>query len=327
MTAEPPLLRVNDLRVEFPLRGRAGKRRVLRAVDGVSLTVQPGRTLGIVGESGCGKSTLARALVGLVPIAGGTLEWRGLSYARAPEARLRPLRRAVRLVFQDPLSSLNPRLTIGASLLEPLAWFEPQRDRASLDAEIDRLLERVGLPRALRARYPHELSGGQNQRVNIARALLAAPQIVICDEPASALDVSLQAQILNLLRDLQQEFGVALLFISHDLTVVRYLSDELLVMYLGRGIEQGPTAQVFERPRHPYTRALLDAVPVADPVRQRERLLGTQPLRGEPPSPIDPPSGCAFRTRCPRASPICGLRRPELDRQTAHAVACHHPLD
>lgn len=323
MTGAPPLLRVEHLSVRFPARGAVDGQ--LRALDDVSFEIAPGETLGIVGESGCGKSTLARALLRLVPIAGGRLEFDGRDYTFEDERALRSLRRAVRLVFQDPLASLNPRFTIGQSVREPLEIFEPALTRTDRDRAVAAALERVGLGNNVAQRYPHELSGGQNQRVSIARALIGEPRLLLCDESVSALDVSVQAQILNLLADLQRDTGVAILFISHDLSVVRHISHRLMVLYLGRVMEHGDSATVFAAPTHPYTRSLLDAVPIADPVRERERAARVTPLSGDLPSPLNPPSGCVFRTRCASATEHCRMVAPTLSTRGTTQFACHHP--
>jgi oligopeptide transport system ATP-binding protein len=320
-----PLLRVEHLSVRFPVRGAVDG--LLRALDDVSFQLEPGQTLGVVGESGCGKSTLARALLRLVPIAAGQLEFDGRDYTFDDETALRPLRRAVRLVFQDPLASLNPRFTVGQSIREPLEIFEPGLSRGECDRAVGAALERVGLAANFAQRYPHELSGGQNQRVSIARALIGGPRLIICDESVSALDVSVQAQILNLLADLQRDTGIAMIFISHDLSVVRHISQRLLVLYLGRVMEYGDAASVFTHPAHPYTRSLLDAVPIADPARERERAARLPALAGDLPSPLNPPSGCVFRTRCVAATQQCRMAAPALTPRGTTLFACHHPLD
>ena len=313
-----PVLSVRRLKVEYALPGpwpwsRAG---TLRAVDDVHFDLQPGETLGIVGESGCGKSTLARALVGLQPVTAGGIVLEGRDVARFDDAQWRPLRRHVQMVFQDPIASLDPRMPIAESVAEPLLALCPEMDAAAREARVAQLLERVGLA-GLGGKFPHELSGGQCQRAGIARALVARPRILVCDEPVSALDVSVQAQVLELLAELQREEGLSMIFIAHDLAVVRHLCHRVLVMYLGRVMEQAPAAELFARPRHPYTRALLAAVPGpgAPPV----------PLAGELPSPADPPSGCVFRTRCPMADDLCAREMPYLRRvgERSHA-ACHY---
>jgi len=321
-----PLLEVRDLHVQFRV-GRTGPLpwsppRLLRAVNGVSFTLNPGETLGIVGESGCGKSSLARALIGLNPIAGGSVKLAGRELAGLPEADWQGLRADLQMIFQDPLSSLNPRMTIGDIIGEPLRTLRPGISASDVKSEVERVMARVGLQPNVINRYPHEFSGGQCQRVGIARALIVKPKLIICDEPVSALDVSIQAQVINLLMDLQREDGLALIFIAHDLAVVRHISDRVLVMYLGRAMETAEADALFRTPAHPYTRALLSAVPIPDPARERSKTV--QILEGDQPSPISPPSGCVFRTRCPQAIEACGAAIPVLtglgDR--THAVAC-----
>ncbi len=291
----------------------------VRALDGVSFALHPHRTLAVVGESGCGKSTLARQLTLIETPSGGVLRLRGRDLAQAGEPERRAARRHVQMVFQNPYSSLNPRQKIGKILEEPLIVNTDLRQRAR-EEKVRAMMARVGLRPEHYDRYPHMFSGGQRQRVAIARALILQPPVVVADEPVSALDVSLQAQVLNLLLDLQDEMGVAYVFISHDLGVVRHIADEVLVMYLGRPVEQGAREALFERPRHPYTRALLAAMPRLDPARRLERA----PLAGELPSPLDPPSGCAFHARCPLADGECRQIRPELRPVEGRLVACHH---
>ena len=312
------LLSVRDLSVAFP-----SARGMVRAVNGVSLAVAPGETVALVGESGCGKSSLGKAIMRLVPVAAGTVSVEGTDITALGPRALRPFRPRVQMIFQDPYSSLNPRHTIGEIIAQPLVV--AGRPRVEIRERVAAVMARVGLAADAASRYPHEFSGGQRQRVGIARALVLNPKVVICDEPVSALDVSVRAQVINLLQDLQQEFGVAYLFISHDLSVVEHVADRVLVMYLGRVVESGPTAEIFSRPAHPYTRALIAAAPVASP-----RLARTRPraiLGGELPSPLDPPAGCAFHARCPLAQAVCRERRPRLDPAAAgRAVACHFPL-
>jgi oligopeptide/dipeptide ABC transporter ATP-binding protein len=317
------LLAVQDLSVSFrlpPLRW-PGRARELRAVDAISFALAAGETLGVVGESGCGKSTLARAVLRLVPPGAGRVSLLGRELLPLQGESLRAARRDLQVVFQDPLASLDPRMTVRDIVAEPLESFQPELDRDSVTARVAELLGRVGLEAAHLNRYPHEFSGGQSQRIGIARALICAPKLVICDEAVSALDVSVQAQIIDLLLDLQQELGLALIFIAHDLAVVRQISHRVLVMYLGRAVELAAANELYERPRHPYTRALLQAVPIPDPdlERGRERQL----LSGDVPSPLQPPSGCAFRTRCSFADARCAAERPVLHELHGGLVACH----
>ncbi|MDE0804792.1 MAG: ATP-binding cassette domain-containing protein [Acidimicrobiales bacterium] len=313
-----PLVELEQLAVHFPVaRGRA-----VRAVDGVDLVIDEAETLGLVGESGCGKSTLARATTRLVPISSGSLRYRGQDLTDADERRLRAFRRHVRIVFQDPYGSLNPRMTVRQIVAQPLEIHRVGR-RSERDDRVRELLTTVGLDAAAASRYPHEFSGGQRQRVSIARALALDPELLVLDEPVSALDVSIQAQIISLLRRLREEMGLSYLFISHDLAVVRHIADRVAVMYLGRIVEQGARDQVFDRPQHPYTRALLSAVPDPNPATRGE----TRRIRlhGEPPDPADPPSGCRFRTRCWKADDLCAAVEPELVGDDGHVAACHHP--
>ncbi len=321
------LLQVRDLEVHFTLPGDGwlARRRVVRAVDGVCFNLRAGRTLGVVGESGCGKSTLARALLGLVPATGGSIRLAGEEITGRTAAALRPLRRKVQMVFQDPFASLDPRMTLGQIIAEPLRALNPELDAAERRRRVRHLMERVGLAAGWIDRYPHEFSGGQCQRIGIARALACGPELLVCDEPVSALDVSVQAQIVNLLMELQRELGLALLFIAHDLAVVRQVSHEVMVMYLGRQAELAPAELLYRSPRHPYTRALLDSVPLPDPERERARQ--AVPLAGDPPSPLSPPAGCAFHTRCPRAQARCRQSRPALHPlEEGRQLACHFPL-
>ncbi|MBS62978.1 oligopeptide/dipeptide ABC transporter ATP-binding protein [Salinisphaera sp.] len=319
------LLRVDDLKVHFEQGGGwfGGAANPLKAVDGVSLDLKPGQTLGLVGESGCGKSTLARALTGMVPVTSGLIMFLGQQVRHDRAASWKALRRDVQMIFQDPLASLDPRMTVGQIVAEPLRHLRPDLSRADRSRRVAAMIERVGLSQAHINRYPHEFSGGQCQRIGIARALVVEPKVLICDEPVSALDVSIQAKIVELLQQLQAEFGIALLFIAHDLAVVRQISDEVMVMYLGRVMERAPSDVLFDTPAHPYTRALLSAVPRPDPTIERSRRRIALP--GELPSPADPPSGCVFRTRCPWAQADCGAQTPALrafGEQTR--VACLH---
>ena len=305
----------------FPVKGQ-GKGAALHAVSGVDLAVYEGETLALVGESGCGKSTLGRLLLGLLPPTRGQVFFDGQDLAALPPARLRALRRQMQLVFQDTAAALNPRWTVGQSLAEPLRIHNlcPRGEYAARGAA---LLTQVGLAPDLLDRYPHQLSGGQRQRVGLARALALSPRLVVCDEPVSALDVSVQAQMLNLLADLQRAQGLPYVLISHDLGVVRHSADRVCVMFLGRVCEVGPTQALFSAPRHPYTKFLLDSVPRPDPTRRGE---SGPPLAGEIPSPVHPPSGCRFRTRCPYAQDICAQTVPPLTGAGDHQAACHFPL-
>ncbi|HNR98295.1 MAG TPA: ATP-binding cassette domain-containing protein [Planctomycetota bacterium] len=319
-----PCLEVRDLRKHYPLGGGflAARRGIVRAVDGVSFAVEAGRTLVLAGESGCGKSTLARAILRLEEPTSGAVLFEGRDLATLRGRGLFALRRRMQMIFQDPFGALNPRMTAGEIVREPLRVHRAGR-RAAQEARVDFLFQRVGLSPALRDRYPHEFSGGQRQRIGIARALALEPRLIVADEPVSALDVSVRAQILNLLVGLQRDFGLTYLFITHDLTVAEYVGDTVAIMYLGRIVEIGPRAAVFGRPAHPYTRALLEAVPVADPARRRPR----EPIRGEAPSPINPPSGCPFHPRCPMAIDACSAVSPPLaqlagEGAEAHSAAC-----
>ncbi|QGZ65952.1 ABC transporter ATP-binding protein [Paraburkholderia acidisoli] len=321
------LLSVRDLAVNFRVASGSWpwQKSMLRAVNGISFEMRRGETLGLVGESGCGKSTLARALIGLAPVASGSVRWHGEETVFGARRRLVALRRGAQMIFQDPLASLDPRMSIGEIVAEPLRTHAPQLGRAEIACRVLTMLERVGLSAHHVERRAHEFSGGQCQRVGIARALIGEPQLVICDEPVSALDVSIQAQIVNLLRDLQRELGLSLLFVAHDLAVVKALSHRVMVMYLGRVMELGDRDAVYGAPGHPYTRALLDAVPVPDPARARERHAPL--LTGDIPSPLRPPSGCAFRTRCANASGRCAEAPPPaaLIGSTHSIVTCWHP--
>ncbi|MHB9835510.1 ABC transporter ATP-binding protein [Paraburkholderia terrae] len=311
MSAQETLLKVDNLSVHFGIAQGGypwSKKATLRAVDGVSFDVRRGETVGLVGESGCGKSTLARAIIGLTPVTSGSVQWKGHESVKGASRDTTQIRRDVQMIFQDPLASLDPRMTIEQIVAEPLKTHQPQLGREEIRVRVRTMLKRVGLSNHHLRRYPHEFSGGQCQRVGIARALIGEPQLVICDEPVSALDVSIQAQIVNLLRDLQRELSLSLLFVAHDLAVVKVISQRVLVMYLGRVMEFGDKRDVYREPQHPYTRALLSAVPLPDPAAERARKHVL--LRGEIPSPLKPPSGCAFRTRCPDAIDACANERP-----------------
>jgi oligopeptide transport system ATP-binding protein len=324
------ILDVRDLTVRFPVRGRGllARRRDLVAVDAVSFDMRAGETLGIVGESGCGKSTLGRAVLGLIAAQEGRIAWMGRDLRTLDAAQMRPLRRDLQIVFQDPLASLDPRMTVGDIVAEPLGNFEPGLPKEAAQARVRDMLAKVGLSPEMINRYPHEFSGGQCQRIGIARAMILKPKLIVCDEPVSALDVSIQAQIINLLAQLQREFGLALIFISHNLAVVRHISHRILVLYLGRIVEIAPRDELFARPRHPYTQALLASALTPDPRRARAK--PRVAAIGDPPSPLDKPSGCAFRTRCPKASALCARETPALSDDGANAawrVACHHWQD
>ncbi|MGE4243013.1 MAG: oligopeptide/dipeptide ABC transporter ATP-binding protein [Ramlibacter sp.] len=319
-----PLLSVRDLHVDFRVRGANAlpwtPMRTLRAVDGVSLDLHAGETLGVVGESGCGKSTLARAILGLVPASAGSIRWFGEEMRGAPTAAWQKVRRQVQVVFQDPLASLDPRMNVAQIVAEPLRTHEPHLSRQDMHRRAKAMLERVGLAESQMSRYPHEFSGGQCQRIGIARALVLAPRVVVCDEPVSALDVTIQAQIVELLEALQREMRLALVFIAHDLAVVRRLSRRVQVMYLGKTMEAAPGDALYRTPRHPYTQALLAAVPVPDP--RVERAKDVPLLAGEPPSPLAPPSGCVFRSRCPHAFARCVQAPPLKPAVDGSVVAC-----
>ncbi|MFN3854179.1 MAG: ABC transporter ATP-binding protein [Phreatobacter sp.] len=317
-----PLLEVNDLKKHFPITGGffGGVVGNVYAVDGVSFSIARGETLSLVGESGCGKSTVGKAILRLFPITSGQVVLDGRRIDDLSAGRLRPLRRSIQVVFQDPFSSLNPRMRVRDILAEPIINFGLATTRAGIDERIASLMDKVRLPRDAVNRWPHEFSGGQRQRIGIARALAAEPDLIICDEAVSALDVSVKAQIVNLLQDLQNELGLALLFISHDLAVVEHMTHRVAVMYLGKIVELAPRRQIFAAPKHPYTEALLSAVPVPDPETTRERII----LKGDVPSPIRPPSGCRFHTRCPYAFDRCRSEEPELKpTEEGHLAACH----
>ena len=307
-----PLIEATGLTKEYRLA--SGKK--VHAVSDVSLQIFRGETLGLVGESGCGKSTL----IGLNPPTSGEVRFEGAPITGLGEKAFRPYRRRMQMIFQDPYASLDPRMTVQEIVAEPLKTYKVCKTREALSARVDALLDAVGIPREYRGRYPHQFSGGQRQRIGIARAIALDPDLIVCDEPVSALDVSVQNQILNLLKSLQRERGLTYLFISHDLSVVRFLSDRVCVMFLGSLCELGDTAGVYENPLHPYTRFLLDAIPKADPrTRGEERLL----LSGDLPSPIDPPGGCRFHTRCPYATDRCRAEAPRLREVAGRLVACH----
>ncbi|MFD2262560.1 ABC transporter ATP-binding protein [Lacibacterium aquatile] len=318
-----PLLSVRDLRVEFAIGGGLFEApKSLKAVDGISFDLMPGETLGVVGESGCGKSTLGRAVLRLIEPTGGKAVWLGKELGGLNDEAMRQVRRDMTIIFQDPLAALDPRMTVEQIIAEPLVTFRKDLGKEEVGRRVRQMMARVGLSPQHVNRYPHEFSGGQCQRIGIARAMILEPKLVVCDEPVSALDVSIQSQIINLLIDLQRELDLALIFISHNLAVVKHISHRIAVLYLGRLVELGDAAEVFNSPKHPYTRALISAVPMPDPEleERRQRI----PLIGELPSPLNPPSGCSFRTRCPYVIPKCAEQRPEREFAFAgHEVACH----
>jgi oligopeptide/dipeptide ABC transporter ATP-binding protein len=322
-----PLVDASHLKLYFPIKqGTLIDRTVghVHAVDDVSLELKEGETLGIVGESGCGKSTLARCIVRLLEPTEGTLRFRGEDVTHLGRKALEPMRREVQLVFQDPVSSLNPRKRVGQIVGTPMRLHGAEKDKVV--PRVRELLKLVGLNPEHVNRFPHEFSGGQRQRIGVARALAVDPRLIVLDEPVSALDVSIQAQVINLLDDLQDDMGLSYIFIAHDLSVVRHVSDQIAVMYLGKLVELSPAKELYTKPIHPYTEALLGAIPIPDPEenRARERLV----IGGEPPNPIDPPSGCRFHTRCPRATDLCKQVEPPLATYPGgHLAACHHPLN
>jgi oligopeptide transport system ATP-binding protein len=311
------LLRAESLVKHFPVHGGWRRTGVVHAVDDVSFTLDAGETLALVGESGCGKSTTGRLVLRLLEATSGRVWFEGRELFALGDAEMRKLRGALQIVFQDPYGSLNPRMTIGQMLEEPLALQGKAAGRRA--ARVAEILSLVGLRPDHARRYPHEFSGGQRQRIGIARALAAEPKLIVCDEPISALDVSIQAQVVNLLQDLQQRLGLAYLFIAHDLAVVKHIATRVAVMYLGRIVEIATTASLFAQPRHPYTQALLSAIPVPEPRLKRARVV----LQGDVPSPVDPPSGCRFRTRCTYARERCAEEVPALENDAGHSVACH----
>ena len=322
-----PALRVTDLRTYFPVRSKGLFPRTVgqvKAVDGVSFSVQPGQTLGLVGESGCGKSTTGRSVLRLVEPTSGRIEFDGVDVTEMSSKEMVPIRRKAAMIFQDPYNALNPRHTVGAIIGAPFS-VQGVKPPGGVRKTVQELMQRVGLNPEHYNRYPAEFSGGQRQRIGIARAVALKPKFIVCDEPVSALDVSIQAQVINLLRDLQDDFGIAYLFIAHDLAVVRQIAHQVAVMYLGHVMELATREDLYSRPLHPYTHALLSAIPIPDPraQRQREHIM----LSGDLPSPAAPPSGCVFHTRCFQAQDICGLEKPELaEFEPGHKVACHFPI-
>ena len=320
------ILEVKNLKVNFDVRSEGDmpwtKAKKLKAVNDVSFSLKAGETLGVVGESGCGKSTLARAIVKMVPAESGEVVWLGNDLLGLSNSETRPYRKQIQMIFQDPLASLNPRMNIGEIIAEPLRTHYPKTPESDIQARVSDVMSKVGLLDNLMNRYPHEFSGGQCQRIGIARALNLKPKLIICDEPVSALDVSIQAQVVNLLMDLQEEMDLALIFIAHDLSVVKLISTKIMVLYLGNMVELANSEDIYKSPSHPYTQALISAVPIPDPSVEKTKNLIM--IEGDLPSPINPPSGCVFRTRCQKAQDICSLEKPKFKEvSSSHEVACH----
>ena len=320
------LLKVENLKVNFNVSSEGDmpwtKPKKLQAVNDVSFDLKRGETLGIVGESGCGKSTLARAIVKMVPAHSGKVIWLGNDLLELNKSQMRKHRKQIQMIFQDPLASLNPRMNIGEIIAEPLRTHYPKTPEADVKLRVRDVMNKVGLLDNLVNRYPHEFSGGQCQRIGIARALILKPKLIICDEPVSALDVSIQAQVVNLLMELQEEMGLTLIFIAHDLSIVKHISTKIMVLYLGNMVELANSNDIYENPRHPYTQALISAVPIPDPKIEKQKDLIL--IEGDLPSPVNPPSGCVFRTRCHKAQEICSEEKPEfIEASNSHEVACH----
>jgi len=319
-------MQVENLKVHFDVSTVGDmpwtKRKKLQAVNGVSFELKSGETLGIVGESGCGKSTLARAIISMVPTETGRVLWFGKDLLALKKIEMRKHRKQIQMIFQDPLASLNPRMTIGEIIAEPLKTHYPKTSKVDIKVRVEDVMNKVGLLKNLINRYPHEFSGGQCQRIGIARALILKPKLIICDEPVSALDVSIQAQVINLLMDLQKEMDLTLIFIAHDLSIVKHISTKIMVLYMGNTVELAKSEDIYNHPRHPYTQALISAVPIPDPKIEKNKDLIL--IEGDLPSPINPPSGCVFRTRCKKAQDICSQEKPELkEAASSHEVACH----
>ena len=320
------ILQVENLKVNFDVSTEGDmpwtKRKKLKAVDDVSFNLQPGETLGIVGESGCGKSTLARAIIRMVPAESGKALWLDNDLLTLDKIAMRKHRKEIQMIFQDPLASLNPRMNIGEIIAEPLKTHYPKTSKEEIKSRVQDVMDKVGLLHNLVNRYPHEFSGGQCQRIGIARALILKPKLIICDEPVSALDVSIQAQVINLLMELQSEMDLTLIFIAHDLSIVKHISNKIMVLYLGNMVEMANNIDIYAHPRHPYTQALISAVPIPDPKIEKNKELIL--IEGDLPSPINPPSGCVFRTRCLKAQDICAKEKPNMKNfNDSHMVACH----
>jgi oligopeptide transport system ATP-binding protein len=323
-----PLLEVSHNRVWFNIPGQGlwkREKQTLKAVDDISFELQAGETLGVVGESGCGKSTLVRGILGLETITSGNIKLRGEELTTLDKKSFRSKRRDMQIIFQDPLASLDPRMTVSEIISEPLQVFKPELSSKERKQQVKQMMLRVGLLPNQINRYPHEFSGGQAQRIGIARALILKPELLICDEPVSALDVSIQAQIINLLMELQKEMGLSMIFIAHDLSVVKHISHRVMVMYMGKVVETASRDELYRHPRHHYTKALMQSIPIPDPAVERAKR--GAPLKGDLPSPMDPPSGCTFRTRCPQAQERCATEVPEWSEKAPdHWVACHFPI-
>jgi len=322
LAAEQALLELKDVKKYFPVKAGVLKRTVgyVKAVDGINFSIKKGETLGLVGESGCGKSTTGRTILRLLEATEGEIYFEGENILDYDRNKMRSLRRQMQIIFQDPYASLNPRMTVANIIGEPLKIHKLVNSKKERDERVAELLNKVGLQREHMKRYPHEFSGGQRQRIGVARALALNPKLIICDEPVSALDVSIQAQVINLMEELQEEFNLTYLFIAHDLSVVKHISDRIAVMYLGKIVELADKRELFQNTLHPYTRSLLSAIPVADPTYEKERII----LEGDVPSPVDPPSGCRFHPRCPEAIDICSEVEPEFkEYEEGHWAACH----
>lgn len=319
------VLDVNNIKVHFPVRGSGvfPSKQYCRAIDGMSFQLKAGETLGVVGESGCGKSTLGRAVLQLIEPTDGHVVWMGKDITHLSEKKMRPLRKDMQMIFQDPLASLNPRMTIFQIIAEPLMTHKPHLTKEEVKQEVKSIMSKVGLLPEMINRYPHEFSGGQCQRIGVARAMILRPKIIVCDEPTSALDVSIQSQIVNLLMSLQEEFHLSMIFISHNLSVVRHICHRIMVVYLGKLMELAERDEIYENPHHPYTQALIKAVPIPDPnIEKNKRHVA---LKGDPPSPLNPPSGCVFHPRCPYATSICSEQAPVIEYpKEDHEVYCHH---